>query len=425
MPKLWDDDIRIHAPECMALNDPAAIPGTVYSLCSPTQGFTFRFFGNRMGRKTLNDAALGLPLLELLIQESPHWRSASLHLAGQEQVDAVEAVRGRLQLLSYLQISCRQLSDGPESIRGFEDAPALTHLLLDGSKWKFEERSQFPWSQLSFFHDGRTCVEDESINSTYYTDILSQSPGLEYLKIMAAHEPNVFLPRVVHRGVKRLEFCDSSILSYFACPNITRITRSNDWFVGVEDTHDVCNQLKEFISASCRGPSQLLTYLDIVNIIPNHDFLSMLGVMSALTDLHVDFCNWQDDINLIHYENMLIRLSRCIMENLRTITPELIPRLEALHIAIYDSSNCPEAVTFLDDPLAGFSRSRVRMTPLKSVEVCVYAKQVNVSAQNRAFYSGLREREMCHLRVYSCYNRDDGSGLPNQVAYTSLETECE
>ncbi|KAF9052420.1 hypothetical protein BDZ89DRAFT_1107659 [Hymenopellis radicata] len=240
MPRLWEENIRIHAPECMALKDPAAILRTVVNLCSPTHGFTFRFFGSRYGKTMPMDAVPGLPLLELLIQESPRWRSASLHLACQGQVDVVAAVRGRLQLLSSLNLSCN-LSDAlsnwkPESIRGFEDAPALTRLHIDGSNWKFEERSRFPWSQLSFLHDGRTCVEDEPVDSTYYTDILSQSPGLEYVKIMASHEPNVVPSRVVHTGVKSLEFCDCSILSNFAFPNLTRITRSNDLFAGAEDT---------------------------------------------------------------------------------------------------------------------------------------------------------------------------------------------
>ncbi|KAF9030224.1 hypothetical protein BDZ89DRAFT_1159460 [Hymenopellis radicata] len=304
-------------------------------------------------------------LLQVLIDDSTSLARLLIRVHP-SYADLLPQFHGRLPLLEDLAVD--HDGDTP-SIRGFEICPRLTSLSLGGA---FETVSQFPWSQLTDFIDGRgTPIENVPLDGEYYANIVAAAPNLQYFETTCVPVTTSSV-RIRHDTLTEISILDVSLLSFFSFPSLERHLRNGVAWM----PH--------------------LTYLCVTNALPTATFEAVLAALPQLAELELSFCEW-DEVTLSTTERFLLNLTRYVEtddDGEVTHAYDLVPALASFRLDFSPGRGAPDvsgivggAFRLMLEERYGFSGQR---SALKSVDLSVSGDVIEVPTEVLNYYEGLK-----------------------------------
>ncbi|KAK0495193.1 hypothetical protein EDD18DRAFT_1254968 [Armillaria luteobubalina] len=168
---------------------------------------------------------LNADLLSIVMEASPRWRSFKVEYPHPQLMDALRAVRGKLDILESLSL---RLSNDPVQglVTTFEMAPSLKTVELFGQTG--EMRVSLPFSQLMSYVDDSCPPAPGASTAKYFLNILEKSPRL--LKFQAGCYtwfPSQYPPvqsvvehPIVHESLEELSSYDPAMLRSVSLPKL-------------------------------------------------------------------------------------------------------------------------------------------------------------------------------------------------------------
>ncbi|KAK0431718.1 hypothetical protein EV421DRAFT_1852460 [Armillaria borealis] len=358
---IWQEITVIDGVMC---KDPLALLDTILNRCGHYIDFQLLFRCTPLHPLPETDIATPKSLFSVLTKYSNQWRDVALHFTG-DSADLLTQVHGRLQSLTTLELWCLSREIG--CIRGFEIAPRLVSLKLDG--WSFETRSVFPWCQLVHFSDHRRA--EPNTFSTFPTDFIRESnPALGFLHIDVLQEQSLATP-ITHSHLTTLQCSSASFIDSLILPALTTISINPCRRRRSPEPEGVLLAIHALISRShC-----VLTSLNVSDTSLIDDLHLLLGSTPRLRELVVDFPHWR-----LADDWMVQELIWALAEKQDDADLFLlVPDLKLLSISSRDIHNT-KAISFLDDDFGVMIGARKAW----SVKIELMAREIALSPAGRA-----------------------------------------
>ncbi|KAF9030219.1 hypothetical protein BDZ89DRAFT_1064852 [Hymenopellis radicata] len=363
--RLWSYSPILLERECLSLKDPVALLELVLARSSRPRGI---HFFKATGLFDNDPLPVVRALLQVLINHSTVWEWLRIRVHS-SFAELLSQLHGKLPLLERLDVQ----------IQGFEVCPRLD-----------KTASQFPWSQLTYFSDARTLIDEVApFEDGYYTTIVAAASNLQSLhtKCISLRIPS---SRVHHNTLKEIQLP----LDHGATPSGTTLHTPQD---------DICFTISAFIAAS-RNCSRL-TSLSLTDTVPDRFFDMVLEALPQLTQLVLTFWEWEER-TLAMTEGFFVELT-AVDANSRDFY--LVPSLASLSIWFNPCPEAPDVTRIVAGmPVRDMLDDRYQRSPLQSVCLAISGDSIEVSDEVVSYYRGLKRR-----------------GLAIQVNVVSLPEEAE
>ncbi|KAK0229254.1 hypothetical protein EDD85DRAFT_140871 [Armillaria nabsnona] len=357
---IWQDINVIDGVRC---KNPLALLDTILKRCGHYVDFQLFFHRSPLYPRPENCIATPKSLFSVLTKYSNQWRDVTLHFT-EDSAGLLTQVYGRLRSLRTLELWC--LSREIDCIRGFEIAPRLVSLKIDG--WTFETQSVFPWRQLVHFSDRRQV--DPNTFSTFPTDFIRESnPALRILQIDALQEQSLATP-IIHSHLTTLQCSSASFIDSLILPALTTISINACRRRRSPEPEGVLPAIRALISRS----QCVLTSLSVSDTSLTDDLYLLLDSTPRLIELVVDFPRWR-----LTYDRMIQELIFALAEKQDdAVLFRIVPYLKLLSISSQDMHNT-KRIGFLDDDFGAIIGTRKAW----AVKIKLIAREVALSPAGR------------------------------------------